>query len=298
MSKIYNTFWEVTTMDNIKVQHEDLTGERALFRKSGLLIEDCYFHDGESPLKEGKNLKVKKCTFGYKYPLWYGKGHLVENSKFLEMARSGIWYTDDSTFQNCDIIAPKLFRRCSNIVLKNLHFHDAKETLWSCNKVSLRDIKVENGDYFGKDSSNITVENLFIDGNYCFDGAKNIVVKDSVLHSKDAFWNCENVVLINCRIEGEYFAWNTKNIRLEHCHIVSHQGFCYMDNVSIVDSTIEDSDLIFEYCSNLDVSVRSKLLSVKNPTSGIIRSSGIEELIMNEDRIPGGIVHFETLEDE
>lgn len=283
-------------MDKLRIQDEDLTGERALFRKSDLCIEDCFFHDGESPLKEGRRLTIKKCTFGYKYPLWYGKGHLVEDSKFLEMSRSGIWYTDDSAFQNCDIIAPKLFRRCRNIVLSHLHFHDAKETLWSCDQVRLKDIKVENGDYFGKDSSDISAENLYIDGNYCFDGGKNIVIKDSVLNSKDAFWNCENVTLDNCTVIGEYFGWNTKNITLKHCHIVSHQGFCYMDNVCIVDSTIEDSDLIFEYCSNLDVSVRSRLLSVKNPTSGVIRSLGIQELIMNEDRIPGGTVHFETLE--
>ena len=44
-----------------------------------------------------------------------------------------------------------------------------------------------NGDYFGKDSENIYLDHVSINGNYCFDGAKNIEVHNSTFGSKDAF---------------------------------------------------------------------------------------------------------------
>lgn len=268
-----------------KIDNKHYTGERALFKSRDLEIDKCLFDDGESPLKESKNLIITNTTFGYKYPLWYGDNHQVSNCKFLEMSRSGIWYNNHSTFKDLEIIAPKLFRRCDSISLENINFYDAKETLWTCSNISLKNIKIENGDYFGKDSSNIYADNITINGNYCFDGGKNIKVSNSILNSKDAFWNCENVTIKNSTIVGEYLGWNTKNLTLINCQIKSHQGFCYIENLIIKNSTITDSDLIFEYCKNIDVDVNSTLDTVKNPISGIIRSYGIKDYIKDDNDI-------------
>ena len=270
-------------METIEGKH--FTGERALFKSIDRKIINCIFDDGESPLKESKNLIIDHCSFGYKYPLWYGHNHIVTNSTFLEMSRSGIWYTSSSSFKNCDIIAPKLFRRCDNIYLQDITFHDASETLWSCENVNLKNITIIKGDYFGKDSKDINVENLKIDGNYLFDGGKNIVVNNSIINSKDAFWNCENVTVKNSTIDGEYLGWNSKNLTFINCHIISHQGFCYIKKLTIKNSIIEDSDLIFEYCSKLDVDVNSNLLSVKNPISGTISAKGIDIYISDDQSI-------------
>lgn len=267
------------------IENEHFTGERSLFKCKDKRIVNCLFDDGESPLKEGRNLEVDNCSFGWKYPLWYGENHLVKNCTFLEMSRSGIWYTNHSTFLDSLIIAPKLFRRCYDIHLSNIEFKDAKETLWSCDKVELKNVKAENGDYFLKDSTNVSVDSLYLNGNYCFDGGKNIRVTNSVLNSKDAFWNCENAYIENTTIIGEYFGWNSKNIAMKNCKIISHQGFCYIKNLTMKDCIIEDSDLIFEYCENLDCEINSILLSVKNPISGKIVSYGIKELIQDDDSL-------------
>lgn len=265
-------------------QNEDFTGERALFRLKDAQIENCVFHDGESPLKEGRNLTVKNSTFQYKYPLWYGRNHRVENCKFELMSRSGIWYTDDSTFLDCDIIAPKEFRRCHNLKLKNIVFHDASQTLWTCDGISLISA-VAKGDYLLKDSKNLIVENLKLDGNYAFDGCENVQIRNSVLNTKDAFWNCKNVTLENCVVKGEYFGWNSSDITLINCEVSSHQGFCYMKNLLMKDCKISDSDLIFEYCENIDCDIHSSLSSVKNPISGVLKANGIETLIFDDERI-------------
>lgn len=41
-------------------------GERNLFKQSDLEVSSSYFHDGESPLKEGTNITVLDSTFSYK----------------------------------------------------------------------------------------------------------------------------------------------------------------------------------------------------------------------------------------
>ncbi len=275
-------------MKEIRNQH--FTGERALFKSRDLDIENCIFDDGESPLKESENCHLENVTFGYKYPLWYGKNHVVKNSTFLLMSRSGLWYTSHSTFENIHIIAPKEFRRCHDISLRDVIFDDASETLWTCDKVRMVNIKAK-GDYLLKDSTDVEVDNLTLDGNYAFDGGKDIVVRNSILNTKDAFWNCENVLIENSVIIGEYFGWNSKNITLRNCRISSHQGFCYMKGLVLENCEITESDLTFEYCENIDVTINSRLSSVKNPISGTIRCLGVDEMIRDDDAIDLKKIH-------
>jgi hypothetical protein len=273
-----------------KIENQHFTGERALFRSQGLEISNCIFDDGESPLKESSDCVLDHVTFGYKYPLWYGKNHVVRDSTFLLMSRSGIWYTRDSKFYNLHIVAPKEFRRCENLFLENIIFDDATETLWTCKGIRMNDIHAK-GDYLLKDCSDVEVSHLELDGNYAFDGGRNIHITDSTLNTKDAFWNCENVVIENCRIDGEYFGWNSSNITLRNCVISSHQGFCYMRNLKMENCTIEDGDLLLEYCENIDATIHSNLKSVKNPISGIIRLDGVSEMIRDDERIDLSKIH-------
>lgn len=265
-------------------ENEHYTGERALFQLKDAQVRNCLFDDGESPLKESRNLKIDHVTFGWKYPLWYGKNHEVRNSTFLEMSRSGIWYTDDSKFIDCHIIAPKLFRRCHNIYLENITFDDAKETLWKCSNVEMKNVKAK-GDYLAMNTNALKVDHLELDGNYFADGASDIEVTNSILNSKDAFWNCKNVVVKDSEINGEYFGWNSENVTLINCTISSHQGFCYMKNLTLINCTIKDSDLIFEYCENIDAQINSCITSIKNPISGEIRCEGVDEMIRDDKDI-------------
>ncbi len=257
-------------------------GERALFFLSSCDIENCLFHDGESPLKEGRDLNVNKCTFQWKYPLWYGENHIVKECVFLETARSGIWYTHNSEFVDCEFKAVKYFRRCHDIKIIRGEFLDAQETLWSCRNVFIKDSTFK-GDYLLKDSVGITLENIRLDGNYLLDGGKDIHIKGCLLNSKDAFWNSQNVLIEDSTIIGEYFGWNAKNVTLRRCKIVSNQGFCYMDNVTIEDCYLEGTTLSFEYSSG-KAKVLDVIDSVKNPSNLKLICKGIKELIINDDK--------------
>lgn len=259
------------------IKNGDFEGERSLFSTRDAEISASRFHDGESPLKESRRIKVSDCSFEWKYPLWYCKDVEVTDTRIALTARSGIWYTDNIKMTDCAIDAPKTFRRCEGVELRRVSILNAQETLWSCEKVELNDVVVR-GDYFGMNSEDVTAVGLRLSGNYAFDGGKNIVVKNSVLYSKDAFWNCKNVTVIDSVIVGEYLGWNSKNVRFINCDIESNQGLCYMDGVVLENCRLTKTDLAFEY-SSVEADIRSHIDSVKNPASGIIVADSIGELI-------------------
>ncbi len=262
-----------------KLREQKYTGERALFQGKNLDIEHCTFQEGESPLKESRDIKLAYTNFKWKYPLWYSCNIEMKDSVLFETARSGIWYTNNISIEDTVISAPKTFRRCRDITLKHVQMPNALESLWSCSGVKMFDVDV-SGDYFGMNSKGIELDNVTITGNYAFDGASDIVVKNSKLLSKDAFWNCENVVVYDSYISGEYFGWNSNNVTLINCIVESEQGFCYMDNIKLENCKLLNTDLAFEY-STVDASIMSHIESVKNPYSGKIEANSIGEIIFD-----------------
>lgn len=266
------------------INQQFLTGERALFKAHDLQINNATFADGESPLKESRNVNLKQPIFKWKYPLWYSKHVTVDHGLFEEMSRSGIWYTEDITITNSTLQAPKLFRRARQIKLDHVHFSHAEETLWNCQDIELNDVQA-NGDYFGMNSQNISINHFNLVGNYAFDGAKNVEIHNATLMTKDALWNCENVTVYDSQIIGEYLGWNSKHIRFVNCTIESDQGLCYMDDVTLENCTLLNTDLSFEYCSNIDADVVSTIDSVKNPISGKIHATAIGKIIMDDPEI-------------
>ena len=266
-----------------EINSKILTGERALFGSDNLHIVNTIFEDGESPLKECHDLELDGCMFKWKYPLWYSHGVNVKNTTWFEMARAGVWYTTDMTVLDCAIEAPKNFRRCKNLSLRNVSFSNAAETLWSCENVTLSNT-VAKGDYFAMNSRNMKIDNLTLYGNYSFDGAENVEISDSRLLSKDAFWNSDNITVKNSFISGEYLGWNAKNLTLIDCTIESLQGMCYIDNLVMKNCRLLNTTLAFEY-STVNADIDGRIESVINPSGGRITADEIGTLIIEKDRI-------------
>lgn len=268
-------------MRNERKQYREqrFTGERALYQCDGAEFFYCTFADGESPLKESRNLVIYNSLFQWKYPLWYCENVVVEDSTWFEMARAGVWYTNNVHVKNSVIEAPKNFRRCQELTLEYVDLTNASETLWHCSQVTMKQVTAR-GDYFGMNCSDMTIEDFTLTGNYSFDGAKNITVRNAKMLSKDAFWNCDNVIVYDSFISGEYFGWNSKNITLVNCTIESEQGLCYLENLVMKNCRLMNTNLAFEY-STVDAEIDSHIDSVKNPISGRIIAKSIGEIIFD-----------------
>ncbi|MBO7364481.1 MAG: DUF3737 family protein [Lachnospiraceae bacterium] len=263
-----------------ELKQQRFTGERALFGSRDLVVRDCLFEDGESPLKESADLKLYGTMFRWKYPLWYCTDVLAEDCVWYDMARAGVWYSDRVTVQGAVIQAPKNFRRCRDLTLRRVTLTNAQETLWSCTGVVLDSVTAK-GDYFAMNSTDLDVTGLTLDGNYGFDGCKRVVIRNSALLTKDAFWNCEDVTVYDSFISGEYFGWNSRNVRLVNCTVESLQGLCYIDGLVMENCRLLNTTLAFEY-STVKAEVRSVIDSVFNPAGGRIEAEGIRELILED----------------
>ena len=266
-----------------EIRQEFLTGERALFHGQDLAIYDTTFADGESPLKESRNIYLEGSLFQWKYPLWYSRDIRLKDCTLFEMARAGIWYTHNLEMENTLVEAPKNFRRATGLRLRQVNFPNAEETLWSCEDVTMEHVTAR-GDYFAMNSSDMKLSDFELVGNYSFDGVKNVEIDRARMISKDAFWNSENVTVRNAFISGEYLGWNAKNLTLIDCTIESLQGMCYIDNLVMKNCKLLNTTLAFEY-STVDAQISSRVDSVMNPSGGTIRAKEIKTLIMEKDRV-------------
>lgn len=269
-----------------EIRQAFLKGERALFHADNLRIYDTIFDEGESPLKESRNIELSGSMFKWKYPLWYCRDVRLKDCTFFEMARAGIWYTDNISVENTFIEAPKNFRRCRNADLKGVNFYNAQETLWSCDGVTMENVTAR-GDYFAMNSNNMKISGFELLGNYSFDGCRNIEMRNSKLVSKDAFWNTENVTVYDSFISGEYLGWNARNLTLVNCTVESLQGLCYIDNLVMKNCRLINTTLAFEY-SSVDADISGRVDSVLNPSEGTIKADYIGELILEKDMVDTG----------
>lgn len=266
-----------------KIQNGYYMGERPLFHREHLEIEDTIFGEGESPLKESNDITLKNSMFQWKYPLWYSKNVVAEDCTWAEMARAGVWYTDNLQVKNAMIEAPKNFRRCKELTLDHVFLPNAEETLWNCRKVTMKEVSAK-GDYFAMNCSDMQISDFELVGNYSFDGVKNVEIHHAKMLSKDAFWNSENVTVYDSFISGEYLGWNAKNLTLINCTIESLQGMCYIENLVMKNCKLLNTTLAFEY-STIDAEITSGITSVLNPAFGILRAEGIETLILDPAKI-------------
>lgn len=276
-----NAFWRFIMKE---IKQRILTGERALYDTHDAHVIDSVFKDGESPLKESSDLVLDNCNFEWKYPLWYCENVVCNSCTWLDMARAGVWYTNHIKVSDALIEAPKNFRRCNDVELTNVTFPNAAETLWNCSDVTAENLTAK-GDYFAMNCKNITLTNFTLDGNYSFDGCENVTIRHGKLLSKDAFWNCENVLVEDSYICGEYTAWNSKNVTFRNCVLESLQGLCYVKGLTLENCKLINTTLSFEYSTEINAEVTTKIDSVFNPASGSISAPEIAELIVEKELV-------------
>lgn len=270
------------------IKNQEFGGERPLFGRDGLRLDNVTILTGESALKFCRDLEAVHCRFEDKYPFWHCENYLIEECTFTEGARAALWYGHGCTMRNCMVEAPKMFRDLNGITVQDTEFPDAEETLWHCRDIKLRDVKVFKADYLFMHSSNIDIKRYEQHGNYSFQYCRNVSIENADIHSKDAFWNTENVTVRNAKLSGEYLGWYSKGLHLIDCYIEGTQPLCYCRGLVLENCTFDpDCDLAFED-SEIQATINSKVTSIKNPRIGRITVPEVGQLIFDDHlRAPG-----------
>lgn len=268
-------------MEWIKDQYFE--GERPLYARHGLRIEQVRIGPGESSLKEGSDIEAERCEFNGKYPFWECKGFTVRNCIFREGARAALWYTEGCKMYDTLVEAPKMFRRIKDVYLENVQLPNALETFWDCKDVELKNVEAAKADYIFMHTSDVRIDGFRLKGNYSFQYAKDVVIRNAEMDTKDAFWESENVTVYDSRINGEFLGWYSRNLRLINCKIGGTQPLCYCENLYLENCTFdEDADLAFEY-SSVQAGIVGPVTSVKNPRSGRIIADSYGEIIIDQN---------------
>lgn len=282
----FKTYFNEHNMINDKliIENRSFDEERALYNLCGATVKSCIFAgeaDGESALKECRDVKIDGCSFSLRYPLWHAKGYTVESSSMDAFVRAPIWYSENGKIKNCTINSVKCLRECVNTEIDSSDIV-SEEFGWLCQGLKICGTKIES-QYLFFMSENITASNITMKGKYSFQYTKDVVIKDSRLDTKDAFWHSKNARVENSVVKGEYLGWFSEGLTLINCHISGTQPLCYCKDLTLINCTMENTDLSFEY-SDVNADISGYVMSVKNPRSGHITADGIGQII-REDSI-------------
>lgn len=263
--------------------------ERALYGVDGARITDCAFdgpEDGESALKEGKNIECENVFFNLRYPLWHDTYVLLKDCEMTELCRAALWYSDKIDIRDSKLHGIKALRECKDIKIVDSDVKSVEFGWFSHN------IDIENssfaGEYFMLQATNLNMKNSSLLGKYSFQYIENSVFENCNFDTKDAFWHAKNIVVRNSVVNGEYLAWYSENITFENCTIIGTQPLCYCKGLKLINCKMMDCDLSFER-SEVEADIVGEIMSVKNVYSGYVRADSIGEIIVDDKRALGKI---------
>lgn len=266
------------------IENQTFDQERALYGLKNEIVKNCRFDgpaDGESALKEARNIQVRGCFMNLRYPLWHVEKAEISASDFTEKSRAALWYDRDIIIEDSTLGGIKALRECQNISLKNCRVN-SPEFAWKSSDLTLEKVTIEESEYPFFEIKNAKISGLKMKGKYSFQYDENIEITDSELDTKDAFWHTKNVRVKNSIIKGEYLGWYSENLTLINCRITGTQPFCYCKNLVLENCTMEDCDLAFER-SSVNADIVGKIDSIKNPLQGKITADSFGQIILEEE---------------
>lgn len=270
------------------IENRCLDEERALYASHHAEIVNCRFEgpaDGESALKESKDIRVRDCSFFLRYPFWHNDCVEIASTYMAETCRAALWYSTGITIRRGDFHGIKVLRECRDVDIAE-SVVESVECGWFCHNVKVSRSRM-CGEYLFFQSGGLNIDHLQMQGKYSFQYVQGGEIRDSYLDTKDAFWHSKNMTVVNSVVKGEYLGWYSDNLRLVNCKIIGTQPLCYATNLTLENCEMIGTDLSFEY-SDVNATVTNVIDSVKNPKSGSIRAKGIGEIIFDDHRIDAG----------
>lgn len=266
------------------IENQRFDEERALYESDGVTVRECKFDgeaDGESAFKESRNIVAEKCFFNLRYPFWHDDKVSLLDCEMTTLCRAPFWYTSDVHIKDSILHGVKAFRECEGVEINNSDIIST-EFGWSTKNITINGGSAE-GEYFMLRAENVKLLDMHFKGKYSFQYVSDVVIENCELDTKDAFWHSKNVTVRNSIVKGEYLAWYSENLTLENCTIIGTQPLCYCKGLKLINCEMKDADLAFER-SEVEATVTSEVISIKNAYSGSISVRSVGEIIKSDDR--------------
>lgn len=266
------------------IENKTFDMERALYGSNGVIVRNCKFDgpaDGESALKESSNIEVEGCWWNLRYPFWHDHGLTIKDTELTELCRAALWYSDRIRITGTKLHGIKALRECSDVVMEDCSII-SPEFGWSVRNIHM-DRSTAESEYFMMRAENLKFTDVELKGKYSFQYIRDAVFENCRFDTKDAFWHAKNVTVKDSIVKGEYLAWYSEGLILINCKIIGTQPLCYCKNLKLVNCEMTDTDLAFEK-SEVEATIKTPVLSIKNPVSGLIRVPSVGEIIMDDEK--------------
>lgn len=264
--------------------------ERAFYGQHDITVRRCKFDgpaDGESAFKECRRITADDCFFNLRYPFWHNENLRIADSEMTELCRAALWYSRNIEITNTKLHGIKALRECGDVKIKGCDII-SPEFGWSVSGSEMTDCTVKS-EYFMMRSDSLKFANVQLNGKYSFQYVENSVFENCVFDTKDAFWHAKNVIVKNSVVKGEYLAWYCENVTFENCKIIGSQPLCYCKGLKLVSCEMTDTDLCFEK-SEVEATITTPVISIKNPLSGHIYVPCAGEIIRDDKNSEGEII--------
>lgn len=261
-----------------------------MYGQQDIIVTNCNFDgpaDGESAFKEGRNISVENCLFNLRYPFWHNDGLKIVSSKMTELCRAALWYSQNIEISDTKLYGIKALRECGNVRMRRCDIV-SPEFGWSVQGLNMEDCTAES-EYFMMRSNNLNFRNVRMKGKYSFQYITDSVFENCTFDTKDSFWHAKNIIVRNSVVKGEYLAWYSENITFENCKIIGTQPLCYCKALKLINCEMIDADLSFER-SEVEATLTSPIVSIKNPLSGYIYVPKVGEIIRDITNTNGKII--------
>ena len=130
----------------IIVENKTFDNERALYGSDGISVINCRFDgeaDGESALKESRNIIVQGCYWNLRYPFWHDDSLKIYDTELTDKCRAALWYSQNIEIRNSRLHGIKALRECKNVSILDCSI-ESTEFGWFNNGVEMTDAKVKS----------------------------------------------------------------------------------------------------------------------------------------------------------
>ena len=270
-------------------QNQVFDEERALYGANGVQVVSCRFDgpaDGESALKESRDIEVRDSYFNLRYPFWHDENLQIYNCELTDLCRAALWYSKGIVISASRLHGIKALRECADVTITDSDIV-SQEFGWSVRRITMKDTTAQS-EYFMMRSEHLTFDHVKLSGKYSFQYITDSVFTNCEFDTKDAFWHARNVLVKDSVIKGEYLAWYCENVTFENCTIIGTQPLCYCRGLKLINCRMIDADLSFEK-SDVQAIITTPVDSIKNPRSGVITVPDVKEIIMDDPQAEGKI---------